>query len=138
MPPSSSNACSPLSIHCHPLISYHLLNSLSCSLFSASLLRNTSHLLFSAHVFIEAYPLSLLTFHVLTPVLLFSPSLSLFLLFSLSSHHAGLLLAQGPAAYPPLFSCCISRLFLWGASCVCSPPYCVIQLIKWFGVDQDG
>lgn len=38
---------------------------------------------------------------------------------------------------PHILYTSICRLFLWGESSVCSPPYCVIWLIKRLGVGQE-
>lgn len=146
MPQSPSNARSSLPLHSHPLTSYHLhtslrLTSLSLTLsFLPPLMMSTPHLLhpsFSISLSLIHLPF-LYSLPMLSPVLLFSPSPALVLFFSLPSHHAGRLLAQGPAAYPP-YSPAISPVYFSGGEfCVCSPPYCVISLIKWVGVDEDG
>lgn len=63
---------------------------------------------------------------MLSPILFFSPSLPLFLLFSFSSHHAGLLLALGPAAYPT-YSLIVSPDYFSGGHPVCSLHHTVLS-----------
>lgn len=128
----SSSRCLrlPLMPTLPPLISYHLLTpsiTLFCSLNEYYLLSYPLVSLLHCHLsFLYALPMSSLAFF---PCLF---------LFPCSSHHTDCLLALGPCCSSSLFTSCISRLFLWGASCVCSPLWCVIWLIKWVWVDHNG
>lgn len=108
MPQSPSNACFSLPLHSHPLHilppthSLHL-TSLSLALsFLLPLMKTTPRLALAFPLnlpFIQPPPLPFLTACVVSNSHLFSlhlcPSF-----FSFSSHHAGRLLALGPAAYP--------------------------------------
>lgn len=132
MPQSPSNAHFSLPIHSHPLVSYHLLTpyishpSLLLP-FLPPLMKSTPHLLYpSLSISLSLIYLPFLySLPMLSPILFYSPSLAFFsfilLLFS----------SCRPPASPgsclsSVFARCISRLFLWRESCVCSPPYCVI------------
>lgn len=117
-----------LPLHSLALTSYHLLNTSPILLSPFSF--NEDHpplvLPFPLNLpFIQPPPLPLLTSYVAPNSIFLSISGPLsFILPLLSSCRPPA--SPGPGCLSSVFARCICRLFLRGASCVCSPPYCVI------------